>query len=147
MTERSAYRTLLPFSLAILLPFLASCGGSIQTAKDVEGSYSWNGDAPCTGARIDVEQVTPSRIQVSGFATWCRDELSAELGAINIGELAFITDYAEGVATHTETIGGERYVLTLRFTGRGLVVTEEFPDGAFAVHGVNVTFAGKYGKD
>lgn len=92
-----------------------------------------------SSAELDVRQLSPNSVRVSGFALWGKDR---PLGP-NIGEVEFEAPLSDGTVVFRDRCSEQEYRLTLRFGREGLIAEEEYATGYF---GLNVTFEGKYAR-
>lgn len=83
--------------------------------------------------------ISPERFHVSGFALWGE---SREYGP-NMGELDFSANLSDGVIRYMGAQMFPDYKITIKVLENSLEVEE---DNFMGVHGMNVTFSGKYVK-
>jgi len=122
-------------SLRIVLALLLLAAPALARGRDVSGHYERNGEND--QASLDVTTLSGDRIKVTGIALW---NTKNEKYGPNIGELDFEATLKNDAVTWSDRDG---YTITIRFSRKALDVTEHSADGHF---GMNVTFAGHYGR-
>lgn len=122
---------------AFLQPvFFGSAKVSAMTS--IEGKYI-RVDGESGEIQLTSLPVSPERFHVSGFALWGERR---EYGP-NMGELDFSANLSDGVIRQTGAPMFPEYKITIKVLEGCLEVKE---DNSMGVHGMNVTFSGKYVK-
>lgn len=110
----------------------------VSTMTSIEGKYI-RVDGGSGEIQLTALPVSPERFHVSGFALWGEHR---QYGP-NMGELDFSANMSDGVIRHMGAPMLPEYKITIKVLKDCLEVEE---DNFMGVHGMNVTFSGKYMK-
>ncbi len=110
----------------------------VSAMTSIEGKYIRLG-GESGEIQLTALPISPERFHVSGFALWGE---SREYGP-NMGELDFSANLSDGVIRYMGAQMFPDYKITIKVLENSLEVEE---DNFMGVHGMNVTFSGKYVK-